>query len=107
MPQVSRGDLFKARLFHFNPPSQVSRALVISLLLILAGILVPFGIWGARFDAALSLEGTREWMAGYGDWAWLAGLLLLASDIILPVPSTVVKDTEEERLVEPVLVKPP
>lgn len=62
----------------------------ILILLILAGIIVPFMIWGEQFDAALSLEGTRAWLANYGAWAWLAGILLLVSDILLPVPSTIV-----------------
>ncbi|MES2595348.1 MAG: VTT domain-containing protein [Verrucomicrobiota bacterium] len=68
----------------------MSRALLIILVLILAGILVPFAIWGERFDAALSLEGTRAWISQYGEWAGLAGVLLLVADILLPVPSTVV-----------------
>ncbi len=57
---------------------------------ILAGVLVPFMIWGERFDAALSLEGSRTWMAQFGFWAWLAGIGLLIADIALPVPSTIV-----------------
>ncbi len=68
----------------------MSRALIIILVVILAGILVPFAIWGERFDAMLSLEGTRAWISHYGKWAGLAGVLLLVADIVLPVPSTVV-----------------
>lgn len=68
----------------------MSRALLFIILLILAGILVPFAIWGDQLDTMFSLEGTRAWMAGHGSWAWLAGILLLVSDILLPVPSTVV-----------------
>jgi uncharacterized membrane protein YdjX (TVP38/TMEM64 family) len=68
----------------------MSRALIIILIVILAGILVPFAIWGERFDAVLSLEGTRTWVSQYGEWAGLAGVLLLVADILLPVPSTVV-----------------
>jgi uncharacterized membrane protein YdjX (TVP38/TMEM64 family) len=70
-----------------NPPN---RALLVLTLIILSGIIVPFLIWGARFDAAFSLEGARAWMEGYGRWAWAAGILLLIADIALPVPSTVV-----------------
>lgn len=66
------------------------RSLLILTLLILAGIIVPFLIWGERFDAAFSLEGARTWMESYGQWAWLAGIVLLIADIALPVPSTVV-----------------
>lgn len=47
-------------------------------------------IWGDHFDAALSLDGARAWMERYGQWAWLAGVLLLCADIVLPIPSTVV-----------------
>lgn len=70
-----------------NPPN---RALLVLTLIILSGIIVPFLIWGARFDAAFSLEGARTWMEGYGRWAWAGGIVLLIADIALPVPSTVV-----------------
>lgn len=67
-----------------------NRSLIYLIVIILTGIIVPFVIWGARFDATLSLEGTRQWMEGYGSWAWAAGIILLIADIVLPVPSTVV-----------------
>ena len=65
-------------------------SLVLLILVLLGAILIPFFIWGGRFDAALSLEGARQWMEGFGIWAWAGGVLLLVSDIVLPVPSTVV-----------------
>ena len=64
--------------------------LIILVLVLLALIVVPFAIWGGRFDAALSVEGARGWMEQYGRWAWLAGIALLVADIVLPIPSTVV-----------------
>lgn len=66
------------------------RSLLILTLFILAGIIVPFMIWGERFDAVFTLEGARAWMESYGRWAWFAGIVLLVADIVLPVPSTVV-----------------
>ena len=60
------------------------------ILLLLASIIVPFMIWGEQFDAALSLEGAKGLMERYGAWAWLAGIVLLCADIVLPVPSTIV-----------------
>jgi uncharacterized membrane protein YdjX (TVP38/TMEM64 family) len=60
------------------------------VLLLLASIFVPFMIWGEQFDSALSLEGARGWMERYGSWAWLAGIVLLCADIVLPIPSTIV-----------------
>jgi uncharacterized membrane protein YdjX (TVP38/TMEM64 family) len=71
-------------------PLSMSRALIIAILLILTGILVPFALWGGRFDAVFSLDGAQAWMSEHGSWAWLAGVLLLVSDIALPVPSTIV-----------------
>jgi hypothetical protein len=67
-----------------------NRSLILLILVILAGIIVPFVIWGAWFDATLSLEGARKWMESYGAWAWAAGMAALVADIVLPVPSTVV-----------------
>lgn len=67
-----------------------NRSLIILILVILAGIIVPFAIWGDQFDAELDLNGVQRWMAGYGNWAWAAGVALLVADIVLPVPSTVV-----------------
>jgi uncharacterized membrane protein YdjX (TVP38/TMEM64 family) len=81
------------RLLRFLKGMILSRGFwfwVLVIVLLLAGIIGPFLIWGARFDAALSLSGARDFMAGYGSWAWLAGVLLLVSDIVLPVPSTIV-----------------
>jgi uncharacterized membrane protein YdjX (TVP38/TMEM64 family) len=66
------------------------RPLLIAIALILTGIVVPFAIWGDRLDAIFSLAGTQRWITSHGSWAWLAGLLLITSDIILPVPSTII-----------------
>lgn len=67
-----------------------TRGLSILIIVVLALIIVPFLLWGERFDQALSLEGARAWMSGHGSWAWLAGMLLITSDIVLPIPATVV-----------------
>lgn len=72
-------------------PNRARRpGLTLLVLVILAGILVPFFIWGEGFDAMLSLEGSRQWMERLGPWAWAAGMALLVSDIVLPIPGTVV-----------------
>lgn len=65
-------------------------SLMLLILALLGAILIPFFVWGSHFDAALSLDGARQWMEGFGVWAWVGGILLLMSDIVLPVPSTVV-----------------
>jgi uncharacterized membrane protein YdjX (TVP38/TMEM64 family) len=67
-----------------------SRGFYWLVVLLLALIIVPFLIWGAHFDAVFSLEGARTWMLGHGTWAWMAGMALIAADIVLPIPATVV-----------------
>lgn len=73
-----------------RPSRRGAFALAVLVLLLLAGIIVPFLVWGEKFDAVLSLEGAQAWMRHYGAWAWLAGIVLLIADIVLPIPSTVV-----------------
>lgn len=59
------------------------------ILLVLVSIsIVPFALWGEDFEKLLSIDGTTEWMRGYGNWVWLIGIGLIASDIFLPIPAT-------------------
>lgn len=58
--------------------------------LLLAACVIPFFVWGEQLEGALSLEGARDWMGGFGHAAGLAGVGLLIADILLPIPSTVV-----------------
>lgn len=67
-----------------------SRHLLLLVAALLALVIVPFLIWGDRFESAFSLEGARAWMEDFGAWAWAAGMGLLVADIALPVPGTVV-----------------
>lgn len=62
-------------------------ALVLGLMAI---SLVPFAIWGEGLEAALAPGAAAEWMRGFGGWAWVAGVALIVSDILLPVPATAV-----------------
>lgn len=52
--------------------------------------LVPFLVWGERFDGWFSGDAAVEWLRGYGGWAWAAGVILLALDLFLPIPGTAV-----------------
>lgn len=47
---------------------------------------IPFLIWGEGFEAMW----TPERLAAVGPWAWALGLALLAADLLMPTPSTVV-----------------
>ena len=53
-------------------------------------VLIPFLIWGSGFERSFSREGAVAWLTCYGRWASLAGILLLMSDLVLPIPATAV-----------------
>lgn len=53
-------------------------------------VLVPFAIWGGDLERSFSATGAVDWLRGYGAWGWLAGVVLLMLDLVLPIPSTVV-----------------
>ncbi len=67
-----------------------SRALIVTALLLLAGTIIPFMIWGEALETTFSVQGARAWMAGFGPGAGVAGMALLVADILLPIPSTLV-----------------
>ena len=52
--------------------------------------LIPFLIWGDLFDAALTRQGSIAWMESFGPLGWIAGIGLLVSDLVIPIPSTVI-----------------
>ncbi len=57
----------------------------------LAAVVVGFWlVWGGRLDDRFTFEGTVKWLEGAGPWAWAAGILLLAGDLFLPLPGTIV-----------------
>src|ERR671918_955452 len=64
---------------------------LLGLFLFLAVIvLIPFLIWGSGFEQSFTREGAAAWLIGYGQWASVAGILLLMSDLVLPIPATAV-----------------
>jgi uncharacterized membrane protein YdjX (TVP38/TMEM64 family) len=64
---------------------------IIWVFLVLAAlVLVVFALFGEQFDAQFSVEGSLNWLRAQGRWAGLAALGLLASDLLLPIPATVI-----------------
>lgn len=54
-------------------------------------ILIPFLIWGEWFEAVFTGEALRDWLQSFGvAWGWLLAMLLLAADLVLPLPGTAV-----------------
>ena len=62
------------------------------LFLILAVLVLgPFVLWGDQFADRFDVEKTNTWLMELGRaWAWLGGIGLLLSDLVLPIPGTVV-----------------
>jgi uncharacterized membrane protein YdjX (TVP38/TMEM64 family) len=53
-------------------------------------ILLVWLIWGGAWEAHFTLPGAAAWLRQAGPWAWAAGIGLLAADLVLPVPGTIV-----------------
>lgn len=64
--------------------------LYIVIFALVALTLIPTLILDDEIDAAFSGETGLERLRSYGAWAWLVGIGLIISDLILPVPSTAV-----------------
>jgi len=64
--------------------------LALWFLLLGSFVLLIWGIWGGDWTEQFTLVGSVKWMESAGPWAWLAGISLLVSDLVLPVPGTVV-----------------
>jgi len=64
---------------------------VLRLFLILAvAVLIPFVLWGGRFEAWFTGDAAVAWLRGLGAWGWVGGVGLLMADLFLPVPGTAV-----------------
>lgn len=64
--------------------------LLLWFLTLSALVLGTWLIWGGGFEEKFTLDGSVAWIQGAGPWAWAAGIGLLAGDLLLPVPGTVV-----------------
>ena len=55
-----------------------------------AVVVATWMIWGGTWEEKFTLDGSVAWIESAGSWAWAAGIGLLAADLLLPVPGTVV-----------------
>ncbi len=73
------------------PVNLIPMRLVLTFLAIALLITIPFLIWGDWFERMFTGDALQQWLASYGKpWGWLAGMLLLTADLVLPVPGTAV-----------------
>jgi uncharacterized membrane protein YdjX (TVP38/TMEM64 family) len=71
----------------FQRRSVFMRLLWLTLALALA-VIIPFAIWGGRFEQWLTLDGSAAMIRGWGTLGWLAVIALLVGDLFLPIPAT-------------------
>jgi uncharacterized membrane protein YdjX (TVP38/TMEM64 family) len=64
--------------------------LLLVFLVLAALVLLIFFLWGDTFMMMFSTDGTVDWLRGFGSLAWVAGILLLMTDLVLPLPATLV-----------------
>ena len=64
--------------------------LLILFLVLASLVLISFFIWGEGLTNMFSLEGSINWLHRYGEWAWVAAIVLLLGDLLLPIPGTLV-----------------
>ncbi|BCU76231.1 VTT domain-containing protein [Luteolibacter sp. LG18] len=64
---------------------------IVFIFLLFAGLVIAAWLaWGGRFETMFSREATVAWLEARPGWGGLAGAGLLVSDLLLPVPGTVV-----------------
>lgn len=64
--------------------------LLLWFILLAALVIGVWLVWGGAWEQRFTLAGSVAWIQGAGPWAWAAGIGLLAADLVLPVPGTVV-----------------
>ena len=64
--------------------------LLFVFLFLAALVLIIFFIWGDPLMEVFSTDGTVDWLSAYGGFAWAAGMVLLMTDLVLPLPATLI-----------------
>ena len=64
--------------------------LLVTFLAIAILVALPFFLWGDRLEALFVGDGAVEQLSSHGSYAWAIAILLLLSDLALPVPTSAV-----------------
>ena len=62
--------------------------LLVIFILIAVFFIVGFELWGSFFDILFSQAECGRWFVRIKPWAWAAGIGLLLTDLVLPIPAT-------------------
>ena len=60
---------------------------------IVAIFVVSYLLWGGYFEDLLKDEEGQRWLRGFGPWAWAVAILLMVTDVLLPIPATAILAT--------------
>ena len=64
--------------------------LLVTFLAVAVLIALPFFIWGDRLESLFTGDGAVDQINRYGAFAWAIAIILLLSDLALPIPTTAV-----------------
>ena len=64
--------------------------LLLTFLAVAVLIALPFFIWGSQLEALFTGDGAVDQIKRYGSFAWAIAIVLLLSDLALPIPTTAV-----------------
>ncbi|HMB48520.1 MAG TPA: VTT domain-containing protein [Afifellaceae bacterium] len=64
--------------------------LFFTFLAVVVLVALPFFLWGERIEALFTGDGAVDQLSRYGSFAWAIAIVLLLSDLALPVPTTAV-----------------
>jgi len=64
--------------------------LLLIFIVLAALVLLSFFILGDSLMNTFTQEGSIAWLNQYGTWAWVAAIALLLTDLVLPIPATIV-----------------
>ena len=60
---------------------------------IVALFVVSYLLWGETFEELLAGDQAKKWLHQFGPWTWAIAILLMITDVLLPIPATAVLAT--------------
>ncbi len=73
-----------------STPNRTAGRLALTFLAITVLVVLPFFVWGEQLESMFTGNGAVDQMTRYGGFAWAVAMILLLSDLALPVPTTAV-----------------